>query len=109
MLSPYLDPRHHVLMIHGLVHRPVKFDLASLERYPMVSRIHFLECAGNSFFNAVFDDPQPLGCDMLHGLVSNAEWTGVPLRLLFEEAGVKPADGSRLAGAEQESRCRHGR
>jgi sulfane dehydrogenase subunit SoxC len=27
---------------------------------------------------------------MLHGLVSNSEWTGIPLRLLFEEAGVKP-------------------
>ena len=87
---PHLDPQHHVLMIHGLVQRPLKFDLASLERYPMVSHIHFLECAGNSFFNALFDKPQPLGCDMLHGLVSNAEWTGIPLRLLFEEVGVQP-------------------
>jgi len=87
---PDLDPAQHVLMIHGLVERPLKFDLASLERYPMVTRVHFLECAGNSFFNALFDEPQQMGCDMLHGLVSNSEWTGIPLRLLLEEAGLKP-------------------
>jgi sulfane dehydrogenase subunit SoxC len=87
---PHLDPQQHRLMIHGLVEHPLKFDLAALERYPMVSRIHFIECAGNSIFNAISDEPQQFACDMLHGLVSNSEWTGIPLRLLFEEAGVKP-------------------
>jgi sulfane dehydrogenase subunit SoxC len=88
---PELDPAQHVLMIHGLVERPLKFDLAALERYPMVSRVHFIECAGNSFFNAILDEPMQAGCDMLHGLVSNAEWTGIPLSVLMDEAGVKPA------------------
>lgn len=87
---PEINPNRHVLMIHGLVERPLKFDLASLDRYPMVSRFHFLECAGNSFFVSLFDEPQQLGCDMLHGLVSNAEWTGIPLSILMDEAGVKP-------------------
>ncbi len=87
---PNIDPSQHVLMIHGLVERPLKFDLASLDRYPMVSKFHFLECAGNSFFISLFDEPQQLGCDMLHGLVSNAEWTGIPLSVLMDEAGVKP-------------------
>ena len=32
-------------MIHGLVQHPLKFDLAALERYPMIIRIHFIECA----------------------------------------------------------------
>ena len=86
---PALDPTQHRLLIHGLVDRPLKFDLAALERYPMVSRIHFIECAGNSIFNAVFEEPQQLGCDMLHGLVSNSQWTGIPLRVLLEEAGIR--------------------
>jgi sulfane dehydrogenase subunit SoxC len=86
---PALDPAQHRLMIHGLVDRPLEFDLAALERYPMISRIHFIECAGNTFFNAVFEEPQQLGCDMLHGLVSNSEWTGIPLRVLLEEAGIR--------------------
>ena len=87
---PDLDPARHELMIHGLVERPLKFDLDSLERYPMISRIHFLECAGNSFFNAIMPEPLQAGCDMLHGLVSNSEWTGIPLAILMDEAGVKP-------------------
>jgi sulfane dehydrogenase subunit SoxC len=86
---PELDPAQHRLMIHGLVDRPLKFDLDALERYPMVSDVHFLECSGNSFFNAIMPEPIQAGCDMLHGLLSNAEWTGVPLSTLMDEAGVK--------------------
>ena len=87
---PELDPAAHRLMIHGLVDRALKFDFASLDRYPMVSRVHFIECSGNSFFNALFPDPMQAGCDVLHGLVSNSEWAGVPLSILMDEAGVKP-------------------
>lgn len=87
---PDLEPSRHALMIHGMVERPLKFDLAALERYPMVSNVHFLECSGNSFFNAIMDEPMQAGCDMLHGLVSNAEWTGIPLSILMDEAGVRP-------------------
>lgn len=87
---PLLDPVEHRLIIHGLVNRQLKFDVATLERYPMVTGVRFIECAGNSFFNAIFDEPKQLGCDMLHGLVSNSEWTGVPLRILLEEAAIKP-------------------
>lgn len=87
---PEIDPATHRLMIHGLVERPLVFDLAALERYPMISRIHFLECAGNSFFNAVSESAPSLGCDMLHGLVSSSEWTGIPLRLLLDEARIAP-------------------
>ncbi|MCL5776954.1 sulfite dehydrogenase [Limibaculum sp. FT325] len=87
---PNLDPDGHRLMIHGMVERPIKFDLNALERYPMVTATHFLECSGNSFFNAVMPEPMQSGCDMLHGLLSNSEWTGVPVRVLLEEAGVRP-------------------
>src|SRR5262245_57506795 len=38
---PDIPPDQHRLLIHGLVDRPLTFDLAALSRYPLVSRIHF--------------------------------------------------------------------
>jgi len=45
---PDVDPEIHRLIIHGLVERQLSFSLDALARYPMVSRIQFLECSGNS-------------------------------------------------------------
>ena len=45
---PDIDPAKHRLVIHGLVKQPLVFDLEALARYPMVTRIHFVECGGNS-------------------------------------------------------------
>jgi sulfane dehydrogenase subunit SoxC len=45
---PRLDPGEHKLLIHGMVDRPLVFTLADLKRLPSVSRVHFVECAGNS-------------------------------------------------------------
>ena len=45
---PDIDPDQHRLVIHGLVKRPLVFTLEALHRYPMQSRIAFIECAGNS-------------------------------------------------------------
>src|SRR6266496_1424232 len=86
---PDIDPDKHRLLIHGLVKRPLVFTVEALLRYPMVSRIHFLECAGNSrlMYGAT---PPTLTCGQVHGMVSCSEWTGVPLRLLLEEAGADP-------------------
>ncbi len=44
-----------------------------------------LECAGNS---RVFLVPQVEGAQWELGAVGNAEWTGVPLRTLLEQAGL---------------------
>jgi len=86
---PDIDPAGHRLLIHGLVKRPLTFTLDALSRYPMTSRISFVECAGNSGGMLA-----PTAADgtaqSLHGLVSCAEWTGVPLAMLLEEAGVDP-------------------
>jgi sulfane dehydrogenase subunit SoxC len=101
---PAIDPFAHRLAIHGLVRRPLSFGVDDLLRYPLVSRLYFLECAGNSRANAQAEAPQ-LSCGMLHGLVSCSEWTGLPLGLLLDEAGVvagaewgvaEGADGARL-------------
>lgn len=84
-----IDPAQHRLAIHGLVKRPLVFTLDALIRYPMVSRFTFVECGGNS---APLFSPEPLqaNAQALHGLVSCAEWTGVPLSILLDEAGVDP-------------------
>jgi len=84
---PDIDPNQHRLLIHGMVKRPLLFTVEALLRYPMVSRIHFLECSGNS--QTLYQPAPPnLTAGETHGLVSCSEWTGVPLRLLLEEAGV---------------------
>jgi sulfane dehydrogenase subunit SoxC len=84
---PDIDPDAHRLLIHGLVKRPLIFTVEALLRYPMVSRIHFLECSGNSHI-MYGPTPPDLTCGQVHGMVSCSEWTGVPLRLLLEEAGA---------------------
>jgi sulfane dehydrogenase subunit SoxC len=86
---PDIDPDQHRLVIHGLVKQPLVFTLETLSRYPMVTRVTFLECGGNS---APLFSPQPLqdNVQALHGMASCAEWTGVPLATLLEETGVDP-------------------
>ena len=102
---PTIDPDTHRFLIHGLVKRPLKFTMESLLRYPMVTRTCFIECSGNSFFNSnLFPEPMQVPVGMIHGLVSGAEWTGVPLNILLEEAGLDPtgkwilAEGAASAG-----------
>lgn len=85
-----IDPRTHVLKIHGRVRRPLRFQLEDLMRYPMVSRVHFLECAGNSAANALSPLARDETLGELSGEVSCAEWTGVPLAVLLEEARLEP-------------------
>lgn len=84
-----IDPAQHRLVIHGLVRRPLAFSLDRLIRYPMTSRTCFIECSGNSFPNVAAEAPQ-LTCGEIHGLVSCSEWTGVPLSVLLDEAGIQP-------------------
>jgi len=86
---PDIDPDKHRLVIHGLVQRPLVFTLDALARYPMVSRIGFVECGGNSaplFSN----EPLQENVQALHGLASCSEWTGVLLSTLLEESGIDP-------------------
>lgn len=87
---PDIDPAEHRLLIHGLVERPLMFDLETLSRYPLVSNIRFLECSGNSAALNGAEPPQGTAGG-IHGLLSCSDWTGVALALLLEEAGVQRA------------------
>jgi sulfane dehydrogenase subunit SoxC len=100
---PDIDPDKHQLIIHGMVKQPLIFTLDSLMRYPMVSEIRFMECAGNSGGMNAPMPPQATAGD-IHGLLSGSEWTGVKLSTLLGEAGLDPkatwilAEGSDGAG-----------
>jgi len=87
---PEINPAQHRLMIHGLVKRPLIFTMEALLRYPTISRPHFLECSGNSN-RALAPQPLQIPVGAMHGLISCSEWTGIPLSLLLQEAGIDPA------------------
>jgi sulfane dehydrogenase subunit SoxC len=101
---PVVDPTQHELLLHGLVNQATFFTMEDLKRLPSVSRIHFIECSGNSgreHEGRPGESPQKS-----HGLASCSEWTGVPLSLLLDEVGLAPGaawivaegvDASRLA------------
>ena len=80
---PDIDPKLHTLMIHGLVDRPLTFTMEDLKRLPSVTRLHFIECAGNRH------NARQTNVQETHGMVSCAEWTGVLLSTLLKECGVK--------------------
>jgi DMSO/TMAO reductase YedYZ molybdopterin-dependent catalytic subunit len=82
---PHLDLVSYQLRIDGAVGRPFSLTYDELRSMRSDSRIATLECAGNS---RVFLVPQVQGAQWELGAVSNAEWTGVPLRALLERAEV---------------------
>jgi len=91
---PTIDPAQHRLMVHGLVDRSLIFTMDDLRRFPSESRIHFIECSGNPGYKK----PYGRTASDLVGLVSCAEWTGVSLKLVLQEAGLQP--GARWVVAE---------
>jgi sulfane dehydrogenase subunit SoxC len=99
---PTIDPAEHRLLIHGMVDRPLSLTYDDILRLPAISRVHFLECAGNSFTE--WSDKTAPTAQQSHGLLSGSEWTGVPLRLLLQEVGVQP--GAAWMVAEGADACR---
>ena len=84
---PEIDPATHTLTIHGLVERPLVFTMADLKALPSVSRIHFLECSGNSGGEWRGGSGET-DVQRIHGLTSCSEWTGVPVSTLLRECGA---------------------
>jgi len=105
---PAIDPEQHELIIHGLVDRALTFSYADLLRYPSVTRTCFIECSGNGLFNSnMVNEPMQMPVGHLHGVMSTAEWTGVLLSTLLDEAGIKPDAKWLLAeGADAASMSR---
>jgi sulfane dehydrogenase subunit SoxC len=83
-----VNPTDYRLMIHGLVDRPLIFTLDDLKRMPRVNRAYFCECAANSGME--WRGAQLNGAQYTHGMVHCVMYTGVPLKMLLREAGIKP-------------------
>ncbi|HSQ80994.1 MAG TPA: sulfite dehydrogenase [Casimicrobiaceae bacterium] len=83
-----IDPGRHELFVHGMVRSPKKFSMRDIKRFPSISRAMFIECSGNGLTE--WSKPTMKTVQGTHGLTSTSEWTGVPLRTILEEAGLKP-------------------
>lgn len=82
-----IDPADHRFMIHGLVDTPLVFTMEDLQRFPRENHVYFLECAANTGME--WRGAQLNGCQYTHGMVHNVMYTGVRLKHLLDEAGVK--------------------
>lgn len=77
--SPEVDAATYRLRVGGFVERPLEFTLDQLKaRRDRRNEAVTLECSGNS--------TRP---NRMAGLLSNGVWTGVGLKSILEEAGVK--------------------
>ena len=72
---PEVDPVAYRLKVSGLVDKPLALSLDALRKMKPAELIAGFECSGNR---------RPL-----QGLISNGRWTGVPLRAVLDQAGVK--------------------
>ena len=83
-----VDPADYRLILHGLVDKPLVFTVDDIKRMPRVNRAYFCECAANSGME--WRGAQLNGCQFTHGMVHSVMYTGVPLKALLDEAGLKP-------------------
>ena len=72
---PEIDRATYRLRISGLVDEPLSLSLADLRAMPKRELVFGFECSGNR--------------GPLNGLSSNGRWTGVPLRVVLDRAGVQ--------------------
>ncbi|WP_157015716.1 sulfite dehydrogenase [Mesorhizobium xinjiangense] len=100
-----IDPAQHRLMINGLVETPLVFTMGDLMRFPRENHVYFLECAANSGME--WRGAQLNGCQYTHGMVHCVMYTGVRLKHLLREAGVKESAKWLLAeGADASAMTR---
>jgi DMSO/TMAO reductase YedYZ molybdopterin-dependent catalytic subunit len=86
---PRVDVQEWRLTVDGLVDRSLTFGLDSLTALPRHTVRVTLECAGNG--RAALE-PRPVSQPWLTGAVGTADWTGVRLADLLDDAG--PADSA---------------
>jgi DMSO/TMAO reductase YedYZ molybdopterin-dependent catalytic subunit len=87
---PVVDASSWRLSITGS--RTLSFSLPQLQARPATTLAVTLECAGNGRAKL---SPRPLSQPWLLEAVGTAEWTGVPLSVVLEEAGL-PEDAVEI-------------
>ena len=83
---PKIDKNKWRLRIEGEVEKSFEINFDELIKLESRKIPATLECAGN---NRSFLEPKVKGVQWSLGGVGNAEWTGVPLSILLDRAGVK--------------------
>ncbi|MES2714145.1 MAG: sulfite dehydrogenase [Pseudomonadota bacterium] len=105
-----VDPSKHRLMLNGsdekMLKKPLVFTVDELMRLPSVSRFHFIECGANTGME--WGNVAVPTCQYTHGMLSCSEFTGVPLKILLDMAGVDYKRGRYLLaeGADGSSMTR---
>lgn len=84
---PEIDVSQWRLRIAGCVERELELTWEQLESLPVRSVFATVECAGNG---RSFLQTRVEGVQWGAGAVGHAEWSGVPVRDLLQEAGLKP-------------------
>ena len=87
--TAHVDPNEFRLMIHGLVEKPIVLTLEQLKRYPSVTRTHFIECPANG--GQEWRGPQFNSVQFAKGFMASAEWTGVYIKTILADLGIKPS------------------
>jgi DMSO/TMAO reductase YedYZ molybdopterin-dependent catalytic subunit len=83
---PVLDLAHWRLTVDGCVAKPASWTWEELTALPERTVFATVECAGNG---RSFLQQHVHGVQWGAGAVGHAEWTGVPLRLVLERAGMQ--------------------
>jgi DMSO/TMAO reductase YedYZ molybdopterin-dependent catalytic subunit len=82
---PLIDPATYELGIGGLVRKPSRLTLDEIKARPALTVPVAMECGGNGRAHL---SPRPISAPWHEEAVGCAEWTGIPLKPILEEAGV---------------------
>ena len=85
---PDIDRDAWRLRVSGHVERELELDWSTIEGLPTRSVFATMECAGNG---RSFLEQETHGVQWGAGAVGHAEWVGVPLRAVLEQAGLTDA------------------
>ncbi len=96
---PEIDARCWRLQVERAVARPISLSLEDIQKMPSVTQAALLECAGNG---RAFLAPKHKGVQWELGAVGCAEWTGVPLVAILENAGLDSATADVILEAADE-------
>ncbi len=103
--APVIDLPSWRLRIEGSVARPAEWTWEQLLALPPRSVFATVECAGNG---RSFLQQKAAGVQWGAGAIGHAEWTGVPLFRLLEQAGIRPnAVEILFEGCDQGSESDH--
>ena len=85
--TPEIRPDEWTLNVSGCVDRELNLNWQELEAFPRRSVFATIECAGNG---RSFLRPAVEGVQWTAGAVGHAEWSGVPLCVVLEQARIQP-------------------